>query len=178
MIMEKLRKAAFILACICLVLAALVHVLSIMEIDLQEEFPFVLLLHLLVFVCFVPGFISLFELQQAQSPSTSGRRRLTLPLLKQFFAGTPWWMFIIFALFLVYALVNFQLFAMESEGGGPGFIDGVYVLHNHGQIIREISQEEYHLFRANELRGFSGHWMAFFSFSMLLLWPRKDVPTG
>ncbi|MGO4703257.1 hypothetical protein [Dyella sp. 2RAB6] len=33
---------------------------------------------------------------------------------------------------------------------------------NHGQLIREISATEYAGFKAEEVRGFSGHWMVFY----------------
>lgn len=60
-----------------------------------------------------------------------------------------------------------------SEGGGPHIVDGKYVLQNHGNIIREITMEEYDAFQANELRGFSGHWMAFYAFAAGILYPKK-----
>jgi hypothetical protein len=59
--------------------------------------------------------------------------------------------------------------------GSPDIIDGKYVLENHGTLIRELSEVEYFKLRANEIRGFSGHWMVFYSLSMGILWPKDRM---
>jgi hypothetical protein len=61
-----------------------------------------------------------------------------------------------------YAILNFLIFMKLTEGGNPSIQDGKYVLLNHGTLIREITQAEYHSFCANEVRGFSGHWLVFY----------------
>lgn len=61
----------------------------------------------------------------------------------------------------LYALVNFALFMINSEGGGPFAENGKYYLKSHGHIIRELSEKEFYRFQAYELRGFSGHWILF-----------------
>lgn len=40
----------------------------------------------------------------------------------------------------------------------------------------QLSEVEYLKLRANEVRGFSGHWMVFYSLSMGILWPKDRVP--
>ena len=62
----------------------------------------------------------------------------------------------------IYAALNFALFNYNSEGGSPDIRDGHYVLHDHGKIIRELSEDEYHIQKAYVARGFSGHWMLFY----------------
>ena len=61
----------------------------------------------------------------------------------------------------IYVGINFGLFLMNSEGGGPQAQNGRYYLKSHGRIIRELREAEFHRFRAYELRGFSGHWILF-----------------
>jgi hypothetical protein len=61
----------------------------------------------------------------------------------------------------LYTLVNFALFMINSEGGGPFAENDKYYLKSHGHIIRELSEQEFYRFRAYELRGFSGHWILF-----------------
>ena len=61
----------------------------------------------------------------------------------------------------IYVAINFALFLMNLEGGGPQAQNGRYYLKSHGLIIRELTEEEFHRFRAYELRGFAGHWILF-----------------
>ena len=44
-----------------------------------------------------------------------------------------------------------------------------FELTSHGHFIRAISEEEYHRYRGWEIRGFSGHWMVFYSASLMML---------
>jgi hypothetical protein len=69
--------------------------------------------------------------------------------------------------FAAYALVNFAVFIVLSEGGGPHERDGKYVLQEHGTVLRELSEAEYHQQRAYVVRGFSGHWMLFSSAALV-----------
>lgn len=77
------------------------------------------------------------------------------------------------AFFFIYTIINFYLFMMASGGGGPHFEDGKYILQNHGNFIRELTKAEYIKLKANELRGFSGHWLLFYSFAAGVFWPNK-----
>lgn len=60
---------------------------------------------------------------------------------------------------------------MSSQPGSPEIQDGQYILQNHGKLIRTITEQEYHHYKANEVRGFSGHWLIFYGFSAALLYP-------
>ena len=44
------------------------------------------------------------------------------------------------------------------------------VLHNHGDVIRELTDEEYERHEAYVFRGFSGHWLVFYSLGMSLIY--------
>lgn len=44
-------------------------------------------------------------------------------------------------------------------------------MHNHGQLIKTLTKQEYHHYKANELRGFSGHWLAFYGLAAAILFP-------
>jgi hypothetical protein len=60
-----------------------------------------------------------------------------------------------------YAVLNFVLFFLNMQSGSPSIENGKYFLMSHGTVIREITKEEYRRFQAYEVRGFSGHWIAF-----------------
>ena len=82
--------------------------------------------------------------------------------------------------FMAYAVLNFVLSFVLSEGGAnPDIWDGKYVLQSHGKLVRELSEPEYHLQLAYLLRGFSGHWMLFLFFARdLFLVPKRLIATG
>jgi len=74
--------------------------------------------------------------------------------------------------FFAYAIINFALFFFLSRDGVPDVRDGKYVLHNHGQVVRELSENEYEWQKAYVIRGFSGHWMVFYLVSAIVFWYR------
>lgn len=62
---------------------------------------------------------------------------------------------------LFYTIVNFVIFMGLVGGGSPAEDNGRYYLSNHGNYIRELTEDEYHQYQAYEVRGFSGHWLIF-----------------
>jgi hypothetical protein len=60
---------------------------------------------------------------------------------------------------------------MTSQIGSPSIKDGQYILENHGTFIKILTEAEYNHFQANIVRGFSGHWLLFYSFVATLLYP-------
>src|SRR5262249_24616471 len=58
-------------------------------------------------------------------------------------------------------------FIFLMSGGSPVEQPaGTYSLRNHGKLIRSITAADYHRYRGYEARGFSGHWMLFYSLSL------------
>lgn len=64
-----------------------------------------------------------------------------------------------------------MLFMYNSRLGTPDFFEGQYILHKHGQLVKILTEQEYHHYKANEIRGFSGLWLVFYSISATLLFP-------
>lgn len=91
------------------------------------------------------------------------------------FAAIPRWARYTIKAFFAYAIINFALFLFLSRGGVPDVRDGKYVLHNHGQVIRELSEKEYEWQKAYVVRGFSGHWMIFYLVSAIVFWYRDEL---
>lgn len=67
--------------------------------------------------------------------------------------------------------VSYSNSRLVHRGGSIGIRDGQYILHSHGKLIRTITEQEYHLAQANEARGFSGHWIAFYGIAMVIWYP-------
>jgi len=63
---------------------------------------------------------------------------------------------------LIFYILNFILFVIWSDGGGPDIINGQYALTDHGRLIRYISRDEYEFYLANEMRLFSGTMLTFY----------------
>ncbi len=72
--------------------------------------------------------------------------------------------------FLLYTFFNFtnNLFALNQEGV-PTIVDGKKVLQSHGEVLKELTDEEFFRYQAYTFRGSSGHWMVFYIVSMTIL---------
>ncbi len=57
---------------------------------------------------------------------------------------------------VLFALMTRSAVPME---GAPEFRDGKYVLHSHGRVIREITEEEFHRAEVDEVRNFAAFWL-------------------
>jgi hypothetical protein len=132
------------------IISLIVHISALLNIDVLMISPYVWLLHLGIFVVFVPFVFS--------SRKTLG----TKPKLAEIRAVFPAWVVVIGICILAYVVLNFALFMMATKGGSPSVQDGKYLLLNHGKLIRELTFAEYTAFRTNEIRGFSGHWLVFY----------------
>ena len=133
------------------------HLATFFNFDVLAYFPWVWLLHIGIFVGVIPLIGK--DLKEVW-------RKFFLP-------GPSWARYSIIA-FAVYAPINFLLFLALSKGGSPDIRNGVYVLHNHGTIIKVLTEQEYHRQQAYGLRGFSGHWMIFYLLPTLHSWYRQD----
>lgn len=130
-------------------LSLLAHVAALFGVDVQTHVPSVWLLHVGIFVVFVP---MVFQLRSLGS-STDARALLR---------GIPVWPALLVVLLFVYALVNFLVFVGGSGPGSPALRGSSFVLERKGVLIRQITESEYRTFRAAEIRGFSGHWLVFY----------------
>ena len=140
--------AAF--ALLGLLLSLAVHIAALLGIDLATRFPAVWLLHVGVFVVFIPFVFQVRRVLGAR-PSLAAVRALC-----------PGWALLLGVFLAGYVMLNFLLFMQGAETGGPAIRDGRYVLQVHGRVVRTLTADEYHAQQANVLRGFSGHWLIFY----------------
>lgn len=156
------------------VLACLAHLLTLAGFNVFAEVPFIWILHIGIFVVFVPAifFLNKNEEFQAYQQAKKERRKAASGLVSIVFKGVPQWLKIMVFGSFFYAILNFFLFA-SSQDGTPALQDGQYILHNHGKFIKNITEQEYNDYKANELRGFSGHWLLFYGLAAAILFPFK-----
>ena|SRR5690606_19653035 len=148
--MHLARRLLGYLALTGLVVSLGAHIWASLGKDLASEFPQIWLLHVGMFVVFVPLiFISRYDLSSD-------------PEQKGWTAGLPGWAKILGILVLAYAALNFLLVLAKTGGGSPVARDGAFVLLNHGKVVRVITELEHAVLAAEQLRGFSGLWLVFY----------------
>ena len=147
---QTLRYGLGVVALAGFLLSLVVHVQALMGMDVASSIPSVWFLHVGIFVVFLP-FVLLSRKDFASNGSLFGMAK-----------GLPLWVAMLGGGIFFYALVNFALFMVHTEGGNPTFENGKYLLMEHGKLIREITAAEYSAFKVNEVRGFSGHWLVFY----------------
>lgn len=138
------------LAFVGFLLSFAVHLSASAGIDVSARIPFVWMLHVGIFVVFVPF---VFASQKVLGPKP------TFTQIRELF---PHWVVVLGAVILGYAMLNFLVFMFSRQGGSPSIQDGKFVLQEHGRLIRELTAVEYSAFKAKEVRGFSGHWLVFY----------------
>jgi hypothetical protein len=141
-----------------LVASAVAHFSTFAGVDPQQVFPAVWLLHIGIFIVFIPAVATQNSKRSIQDKKSA-----------QFGPLAPVWMKKLTGALFMYMFINFAIFIYMMSGGSPSQRDGGYVLQSHGKVIRQISEHEYHRYRAYEVRGLSGHWMAFYSIAMTIL---------
>lgn len=161
--MDRLIGIVSLIGFIC---ALVVHTLTFVHGGIDPEMSQIWFLHLGIFVVFLPFVISM--------RSTYGSN-LSKGQLK---AILPRWANMVLAVTFVYAFLNFALFFMRSEGGSPAIRDGVYVLQNHGKVMRELTEPDYKLYQSYVVRGFSGHWLVFYLVPSLYFLVRRRETTA
>jgi len=144
-----------ILALAAFILSLLAHILSFFDVDVQSEYPYVWLLHIGIFVIFIPAIMFLKKRQQSE-----------------ILARTPPAFRVLAIALFIYAFFNFffTIFVLKKGGCNPVSENGTYFLKNKGHIVREISENEYEKQRAYDVRLFSGHWMVFYLFGAGMLY--------
>ena len=88
----------------------------------------------------------------------------------------PLWMQLGLGICFAYAILNFVVsILILNEGLSPIQEGNRYMLKSHGKVIREITEAEYHRHRAYVTRGFSGHWLLFYSLIATMLAGVQDI---
>jgi hypothetical protein len=113
-------------------------------------------------VLFIPFFAMIVRLKVLQPPGMTQRE-----YQRAVMRYVPARVRIVAVSAFAYAILNFGVFFVQTSGGGPMQRDGRYYRANHGRIIAEISEAEYHRLEALEVRGFSGHWLVFYAIPMI-----------
>ncbi|MCP4442775.1 MAG: hypothetical protein GY810_28040 [Aureispira sp.] len=176
--MKNINRFFFIAATISLILAIVVHVLSLSGVYVEDKVPYVSALH---FVTLIVFFFAFFDLRKTPEIwDNELRKDLKMSAYyKLMFKDTPKPILVLMAAIFIYAQVDFFLsFNYGGEGGTADIRDGNYVLHNHGDIIKQLTEKEYIGYQINSLRSYSSTWMIFLVFAVSILWPKQEELKG
>ena len=160
-----MKKTLFYIALLGSIIAITVHIFAVLGVDVADTLPFIWVLHIGIFVVWIPTILSLKE-QQKENKEANAFTILT--------KDKPKWIIAVIIGIAIYTGLNFMLFMSKAIEGTPLEKNGVYSLHNRGTHIRDITKEEYHLHGANILRGFSGHWILFYTVAAIALYKPKQ----
>jgi hypothetical protein len=169
------EKKLFYFVLTGLVLGLIVHLLSIADVDVEEFVPFVYVLHIGIFVALILGVINLKnneglqEFEEFEHYDFFQRMKSYNAYLEIVFKNIPSWMTIIAKGVFIYVFLTFVLFFI-SVVGIPEIKDGHYILQNHGQFIKNITEQEYHHYRAYGMRAMSGIWIVFYGLQTAFLY--------
>ena len=172
--MNTNEEILIFLAVIGWVLGFTVHILSIAQIDVEEKVPSIWFLHIGIFIVWIPAILEMRKNEVLKALQKSGKLN-DLKLkehIRVFFKDTPKWIGYLAIAGFFYAVLNF-FGVMIFQKGTPDIIDGKYVLHIQGKIIKTLTDQEYHRFIALKVRGASGHWIAFYGYAAAILYPFK-----
>lgn len=155
---------SFVFAVIGLLLSAITHCSTFLGIDPIEKVPPLFVLHIGIF-----ALLGVLILEHKLMSIAIIEKRVIQadhknPLDDQDLTYAPLWMKTMLAFSFVYAIINFAIFFFLCHDCPPSERNGQYFLKS-GQ---EITQNEFHRYQAYEARGFSGHWMIFYSGLMCL----------
>ncbi len=170
-----LIRATFTAAILLFLSALTVNLFSMLQINVSQYVPFVYLLHAGIFAVFIPTMTEVFKNKEITAYKNSpqfAQNGLT-GIIKILFRKTPKFFVYTFFFCMLYGTVCFFYFAAKQRGT-PDFREGSYVLHHRGKVLQKISIEAYNKETALQLFGFSGIWLAFFSFACAASYPYKS----
>ena len=88
--------------------------------------------------------------------------------LRDFFTMVPWWGLALLVPALVYALATVFLVVPVSGLGDPLIQDGHFFFNDHG-VIREVTEDQFHLQRSVSLRLYSSVWLYLYLVAVVYL---------
>ena len=156
MILLLRRFLAIVSAC-AFVAGAAIYVLSYAGATMEGIFPWAILLHIGIFLLFVPMFFLEYPASQRRT------------FWKAFAQGRPRWVVPIIAILGLFYGFHFILLLVQGHMASPAIQGGHYVLSDHGRIVKLLTQAEYFRLKGAELRMFSTLWMCFY-FILAMYW--------
>jgi hypothetical protein len=151
-----LNRTLGILAILGFTASLAVHLLTYRGYAISDTVPGTWLLHLGVFVVWLPAVLKL------------NRARRGAEGLTHLLEYIPAWLLPVVMVFGQLIFVS-GLVAMLDAPGVATYRDGRYLLVNHGEVLRELSTEEFRRQHALQDRSFSAVWVIFYGMAAMVL---------
>ena len=145
---------------------------SIEFVDNSDGMPFVPILAISVIIIWLAAILTL---NQIGDMKTMDFKTMLNPIKYwgMMFKGTPRWVLVLAIASFIFGVVNIGL--MISNFGLTGIIDGKYVVHNHGHIIKELTEQQYLIEKARELKAITAAHIFFLGMGTGIVYPRKKI---
>jgi hypothetical protein len=140
--------------------------------DSTEGIPLPTPLSITVFVIWLAAILTLNQIGELKTMDFKTRLN-PIKLWGTMFKGTPKWVLVLAIASFIFGMVNIGL--MVSDFGVAGIIDGKYVVHNHGQIVRELTEQEFNIEKSKELKAITAAHILFLGMGTGILYPRKKI---
>jgi hypothetical protein len=140
--------------------------------DGTEGIPLPTPLSITVFVIWLAAILTLNQIGDLKTMDLKTRLN-PIKFWGTMFKGTPKWVLILAIASFIFGMINIGL--MISDFGVTGIIDGKYVIHNHGQIIKELTENEFMIAKSKELKVITAGHMLFLGMGTGILYPRKEI---
>lgn len=164
----SLRKVLLILAVAGLLLSVSIHIATFFDTDIQRRSLLLRVLQTGIFPIFIGALLVVSRSDAYLQLKKHGAHRFK-DLIHVIINPSPSWMKLITICFLLYALVNLVFFILLKVEGTVAAIAGNYVLIKNGDVVRELTKNEFLNQRSEQIRGLTGHWMFFYCLSATIL---------
>lgn len=166
--MNRYSKYFFFIAITGWILTLTVVILSFINYNLISNISEVWILPVGIFIVWLPAVLFLInedkkDKEKDSSQSISDFYKLT-------FGRAPIWLIAIAIGSFIFTFVNFTIHS-DSYSGSPDIENGQYVLQDKGRITKTLTEEDYHYHKAEEVRFFIGHGLAFYGIAAAILYP-------
>jgi len=163
-----IRRILAVLAACGLIAGVFAYLGSYVGTTMDSLFRWAIILHIGIFILLLPMYALDYE-------AVKGRTFFW----KGFSQGMPKWIVPTITLLGVFFGIHFFLFLIQSHAASPEIKNGEYVLNNHANIVKVLTQREYFSLQGAELRLFATGWI-FFYFVLATYWwfPRNREPVS
>ena len=172
--MKLFNQLCFYLAIVGFLAMSVIHFVTYFGSALREEYPFLFVFEIIIVVPFVAAIFKLNKQKEIDLNKGVIIERNSMSALKYFMQDAPKFFVYVAMFMMVYcALIAIHVFLFHS--GIPDIIDGKYVLHNHGHIIKELTKQEYMHEQAVGDRFFPAGMMYLYMLPIGVLWPKNET---
>jgi hypothetical protein len=153
------RRFFAVLSACGLAASAIVYVASYLGATMDSLSRWAFVLHIGVFILLLPMYAVEYSSIKDRTFFWAG-----------FAQGVPKWVVRSIKLLGLFFIFHFVWFLVQSHAASPELKNGGFVLNNHGQIVKVLTQSEYLKLKGEELRLFATGWMFFYFVPTMYWW--------